>query len=231
MIVALKNTIDTILNKNNQGKITYSEFNSVLPVIIVNIQNDIFERLRKMNFRKMRFQDTPNYGDEASVIKQAMEYYISEKEGLTFTNGKINLAESISDYYLFNSAFNNKARIEKVDLMEFNSLKRIKAMNPTSCLPICTLNSNVLKVTPEETKVDVVYYRKAKTPKLTFRIMGGTDVVDDSQPDFQDLDIHPIMFHAVFIELLLYLGVNLKDEFSVQLANNLQQEEYAKQQQ
>ena len=35
--------------------------------------------MRKLSYRKMRFQDTPNYGDESSYLKQAQEYYITEK--------------------------------------------------------------------------------------------------------------------------------------------------------
>ncbi|WP_294203010.1 hypothetical protein [uncultured Chryseobacterium sp.] len=178
----------------------------------------------------MRFQDTPNYGDEAGIIKQAQEYYIAEKE-LTLTTEKIDLSEAIGkdEFYLFNAAFNNKARVEKTDLLVFNSLKRIKKMNPTSCSPICTLNGNILKVAPMPPTIEIAYFRKAKTPKLTFRIINMRDEIDDSAGDFQDLDIHPIMLHAVFIELLLFMGINLKDEFSVQLANNLQQEELLKQ--
>lgn len=230
MIVALKNSVDTILNKNNQGKITYKEFNSVLPEIVNHIQRNIFGDMRKMNFRKMRFQDTPNYGDEAGVIKQAQEYYISEKE-LSPEAGKVNLIEEIPDFFLFNSAFSDKAMIEKVDMKVFNSLKRISGMNATSCMPICTLNGNMMKVAPENTPVELVYFRKAKTPKLTYRVFDGADVIDDSKPDFQDLDIHPLMLHAVFIELLMYLGINLKDEFSVQLASNLMEAEQRKGQQ
>ena len=94
------------------------------------------------------------------------------------------------------------------------------------------MNNGVLKIAPEpeNKKLEVVYFRKVKPPKLTYNIIQGQEVYNPDAGDFQDIDVHPIMQHAVFIELLLYFGLNLKEEYAIQMANQMKQEEQIKKQ-
>lgn len=41
---------------------------------------------------------------------------------------------------------------------------------------------------------------------------------------FQDIDLHPIMIEAVFLEMLGLFGVNLQDQFAMQMSDKLKQE-------
>ena len=227
MIIELKHATDAITNHKQMGKVSTDEFNSIIVPIVMNIQGQLFAEFRKLNIRKGKFQDTPNYGNEAGHLKQAIEYYVNEKE-VNLTAGKVNLIEAIDDFLMVNSVFTNNAQAEKVDLLQFNQLSKLAELNPTNCMPVFTLNSNVIKVSPAKEKVSVTYYRKAKTPKLTSRIFNETEVYDDSANDFQDLDIHPIMFQNALNELLAYFGVNLQDQFAMQLSAQLKQEEQLK---
>ena len=230
MIIQLKDTLDSVLNHKQMNKLSTDEYNAILPQVVGNIQTTLFAQFRKLNFRKMRFQDTPNYGDEALYLKQAIEYFITESSVNLDTKGKVELTEALEDFMLINSVFTEKTQCEKTDLAVFNKLTRIPKTIPTNCMPIYTLNGNVMKVFPMTDEVDVTYYRKAKTPKLTSRIMGEVEIFDDSNQDFQDIDLHPIMLQAVFTELLAYFGINLQDQFALQMSERLKQEEYAKQQ-
>ena len=227
MIIALKDTLDAVLNHKQMNKLSTDEYNAILPQVVGNIQSTLFSEFRKLNYRKMRFQDTPNYGNEALYLKQAIEYYIKEYQ-ITLTDSKADLSQVLNDYMLINSVFTKKTECEKTDLVIFNKLNRIAKTNPTGCMPIYTLNGTTIKVSPETDKVDVAYYRKAKTPKLTSVIVGETEVFDDTAQDFQDIDMHPIMLQAIFIELLAYHGVNLQDQFALQMSERLKQEEMIK---
>ena len=71
----------------------------------------------------------------------------------------------------------------------------------------------------------MVYFRKPKTPKYTYNVIGETEVFNPSSPDFQDIDMHPIMLEAIYIEMLMDYGINLKDEFAIQGVNMLKQTE------
>ena len=230
MINSFKQFIELALNKNQMGKPSPSEFNHAVAQSIQKNYSNMFADLRKLNYRKSRFQDTPNYGNEAEYIKQAQEYYITEQEGVVITNGKADLLNLIPDFYLFNSAFTDKAEVEKNDLRIFNTLKRNPKLQPTTCSPICTYNDGELKVFPLLTTVDVTYFREPKMPKWTYRIIGGKESFDQSQPDYQDLDIHPIMYDKLFVDTLGLLGLNIRDEFASQYVAQMKQEEMIAQQ-
>lgn len=226
MINSFKNFIELALNKNQMGKPSPSEFNHAIAESQMKNYSEMFADLRKMNYKKSRFQDTPNYGNEAEYIKQAQEYYIKEQT-LQLTNGKAQMPE---DFFLLNSVYSDKAEVEKNDLRLFNTLKRNLHLQPSICSPICTYNDGELKVFPLLTSVDVTYFRSPKMPKWTYRIVGGRESFDQSQPDYQDLDIHPIMYHKLFVDTLGLLGLNIRDEFASQYVSQMKQEEMIAQQ-
>lgn len=226
MINSFKNFIELALNKNQMGKPSPSEFNHAVAESQMKNFSEMFADLRKLNYRKSRFQDTPNYGNEAEYIKQAQEYYIKEQT-LPLTNGK---AQMPDDFYLLNSVYSDKAEVEKNDLRVFNALTRNINIKPTTCSPICTYNDGELKVFPLLESVDVTYFREPKMPKWTYRIVNGKESFDQSQPDFQDLDIHPVMYHKLFVDTLGLLGLNIRDEFASQYVAQMKQEEMIAQQ-
>ena len=92
MINSFKQFIELALNKNQMGKPSPSEFNHAVAQSIQKNYSNMFAELRKLNYRKSRFQDTPNYGNEAEYIKQAQEYYIKE-ESVPLTDGKAQMPE------------------------------------------------------------------------------------------------------------------------------------------
>ena len=226
MINSFKQFIELALNKNQMGKPSPSEFNHAVAQSIQKNYSNMFADLRKLNYRKSRFQDTPNYGNEAEYIKQAQEYYIKE-ESVPLTAGK---AQMPDDFYLLNTVYSDKSEVEKNDLRIFNTLKRNPKLQPTTCSPICTYNDGELKVFPLLTTVDVTYFREPKMPKWTYRIIGGKESFDQSQPDYQDLDIHPIMYDKLFVDTLGLLGLNIRDEFASQYVAQMKQEEMIAQQ-
>lgn len=225
MIISLKHTLDAVLNHKQMGKVSTEEYNAILTQVVMDIQNKLFADFRKLNFKKMKWQDTPNYGNEASYLRQAIEYFIRDKEVSLGADGSIDLNNAISDLLLLNSVFTDKAESEKVDLSVFNKLLRLNRAKPTECMPVHTYNSGILRVSPKVDKVMVNYFRKGKKPKLPCKIVRNTEVfVRDTDMGFQDIDLHPIMIEAVFLEMLGLFGVNLQDQFAMQMSDKLKQE-------
>lgn len=178
----------------------------------------------------MKFQKRyTNYGDEAQYLKQAQEYYITENV-ITFNEAKCTISNQVSDYFLFNSMYSDKANIDKVDLLQFNQIDKLPDFSTTTCTPICTLNNGIINVSPSDIiNATLVYFRTPKQAKYTFDVVGEIEVFNPSKADFQDVDIHPIMFEALYIEMLSDYSINLKDEFAIQGATLLKQEERSKQ--
>lgn len=230
MINLLYDAVQIATNHKQMGKISPSDFNKLVNKNILGLFTQVFSNSRKLHYRKMKFQDTPNYGDEAQYVRQAQEYYITEK-AITFNDAKCTIASQVSDYFLYNDLYTNKAKVDKVDLTQFNQISKLPDFSATSCTPICTLNGGIIKVSPSDiVNATLVYFRKPKQAKYTFDVVGEREVFNPSKADFQDVDIHPVMFEALYIEMLSDYGINLKDEFAIQGATLLKQEEQANKQ-
>lgn len=220
MINILYNIINTALNKNQMGKISPSEYNSALYQAMMKIYSELFADFRKLNYRKMRFQDSAGYGNEAFNLKQILEYYITEKELVPHGRDYL-LPENMM---LVSSVFDEDIEYEKTDLKIFNTLTRSKKFEPTECSPIYTLNENTLKVSPFKGAIYITYFRKLKQPKWTYLIVNGTEMFNPDASDFQDVDMPELMISRIFTDVLAICGLNLHDDQVAQYVSMLKQE-------
>lgn len=229
MIDTLYKTVQTVLNKNQRGKIPPADFNNIAKEALNAVYTELFADFRKSNFKKSRLQDTPNYGSEAFNLKQAIEHWVEEKE---FTIDEENKIQLTSDIYALNSVFDSSVEYYKTDLLQFNRLIRSGRMKPTECSPIYTMFDSAIKVAPvpEDNKVDLTYYRIAKAPKWTFRIVGDAEMFNPDAADYQDLDIHPMLLHRLFVEVLSLSGLNLREQEIAQAVAQMKQIEITNEQ-
>jgi hypothetical protein len=220
MINILYNIINTALNKNQMGKISPSEYNSALYEALMKIYAELFADFRKLNYRKMRFQDSAGYGNEAFNLKQVIEYFVRERNIVT-SGREFTLAE---DVMFLSSVFDEDVEYEKTDLKVFNSLTRSSKMAPTICSPIYTLNENIVKTQPFKTPITITYFRKLKQPKWTYLVVNGVEMFNQDATDFQDIDMHPIMLSRIFVEVLGICGLNLQMDQVENYVNAMKQE-------
>jgi hypothetical protein len=220
MINILYNIINTALNKNQMGKISPSEYNSALYEALMKIYAELFADFRKLNYRKMRFQDSAGYGNEAFNLKQVLEYFVRERNIVT-SGREFTLAE---DVMFLSSVFDEDVEYEKTDLKVFNSLTRSSKMAPTICSPIYTLNENIVKTQPFKTPITITYFRKLKQPKWTYLVVNGVEMFNQDATDFQDIDMHPIMLSRIFVEVLGICGLNLQMDQVENYVNAMKQE-------
>lgn len=220
-----------VLNKNQMGKISPSEFNSHAYTALKAVQTEVFADFRKLSTRKARMQDTPNYGNESFNLKQAIEFWVEEDDFVVNDQGKVLLGDSI---YLINSIFTDEAECAKTDLIQFNRLNKSGRMKPSKCSPIYTYHDGMIKISPlpdDDTgdiasRVNIAYYRKAKAPKWTYKIVGGKEMFNPDATDYQDLDVHPMLLHRLFVEVLSLSGINLRDEYITQAVAQMKQVEF-----
>ena len=229
MIDSLYKTVLTILNKNQRGKISPSEFNNICHEAIKAVYVELFTDFKKSNFKKSRLQETPNYGSESFNLKQALEHWVEEKEFIIDSTGKVILGK---DVFTVNSIFGSDSEYYKVDMLNFNRLTRSGRMKPTECSPIYAMLDSKVKVAPlpSNNKIDITYFRVAKKPKWTFNIVGNTELFNSSAQDYQDLDIHPMLLHRLFVEVLNYAGLNLREQEIAQAVSQMKQIEIANEQ-
>ena len=221
MINEFYSTVLTVLNHKQMGKITPSDFNSMLSQVLMKNYSELFADFRKSTFKKSRMQDSTNYANENFNLKQVIEYYVVEKTIQKDSNKFI----MPDDTYLLSSIFDEKSQYEKQDMKVFNMLTRLQKYAPTDCSPIYTFNDNKLKVYPDKDELDLTYFRKIKLPKWTYVINGNQEIFNPDAPDFQDIDMHDMMIGKLFSDVMFMCGVNLQMNEVQQYAMQLKQEE------
>lgn len=213
--------INVLLNKDQRGKITVLEFNSIVGNAQLKVISELFSVFKKTSYREMRMQLANNYGNDAFTQKQLIEFYVTSKE-ININGGKAQLPP---DVLYVESVFDNDNEYEKVELKTFNSLSRTKRMRPSQCLPVFTLNNNEIRISSNKTNVELDYIRKTKTPKYTFHIVQGIEMFNPSASDFQDIDIPESLFTHLLTEVLSMSGLNVREQEVEAYANGLKQEE------
>lgn len=226
MINQFYHTLLTVLNKYQRGKISPSEFNSMLYEGCKTIYVELFADFRKLDYKKARLQTTPNYGSESINLKQCLEFWVEENDFEVGENGKFNLPSKMA---ILNGVFGGNVQYYKKDLKAFNILSRSSRLQPSSCMPIFTLFNNTMKVfpIPEDKSVTIDYFRYVKEPKWTFNIVNGVEVFNPDAQDFQDIDIHPLLLHRLFVEVLGLCGLNLGQNEVQNYVTQMKQEDFA----
>lgn len=204
----LYDLINVLLNKDQRGKITVEEFNTMVANAQLNVYASILPTLEKAKYRKLRMQSASNNGDKSFHQEQLIEYYSTEKD-LDIVGGK---AELSPDVQFANSLFDGDNLYEKLSVKTFNTLVRSNRMKPSGCTPIYTLNNRTIKIYPEVEKVTLEYIRKAHTPKYTWTLVGGKEMFNPSASDFQDIDLPEILHVDILNELLEMSGLNLREQ-------------------
>ena len=68
--------------------------------------------------------------------------------------------------------------------------------------------------------VELLYLRKPKTPKWSYKIVGGNAVFNAGATDKQDIDLHESLYERFVVKVLSYMGLSLKDADVTQATAN-----------
>lgn len=213
--------INVLLNKDQRGKITVLEFNSIVGNAQLKVISELFSVFKKTSYREMRMQLANNYGNDAFTQKQLIEFYVTSKE-ININGGKAQLPP---DVLYVESVFDNDNEYEKVELKTFNSLSRTKRMRPSQCLPVFTLNNNEIRISSNKTNVELDYIRKLKHQNIHFILFKALKCLILLPQISVDIDIPESLFTHLLTEVLSMSGLNVREQEVEAYANGLKQEE------
>jgi hypothetical protein len=248
MINSVRNTVLSILNKNNYGYISPADFN----LFAKQAQLEIFERyfteynsaLNKENAR----QSGTEYANASKSISESIDIFSVTKNLPIVTAGTNiynlpSVATTSDDFYLLNKVLcYDGSKVPKVFLGEAEAVSHSKItmlnnsmiMAPTTSYPAYTIEGNLLTVFPSTIngadEVEAQYIRYPFDPKWTYAVVtGGEPMFDASQNDYQDFEI-PIDDEPQLINLILQrCGISIREAAVYQYAQaeeteNLQQQ-------
>ena len=227
MINDVRNTVLSIISKDNRGFITPFEFNlfakqaqlEIFGQYVYNYSNAINKQNARMHGEG--YTDIPkNIGeviDTFSVFTSATYNIATSK-----FNFPVDPSTGIENYFFLEKlVYNNSTEIEKVSHRKILNLVNSNLTSPTTKYPVYTMDQNGLLVYPTTitSNVTIQYIRYPKDPVWTYQeTLSGDPFFNPSDPNYQDFELPLDDFANLVIKILEYAGISIREQEVVSAA-------------
>tara|TARA_B110000908_G_scaffold172644_1_gene241602 strand:- start:13501 stop:14205 length:705 start_codon:yes stop_codon:yes gene_type:complete len=234
MIDAVRNTVLAILNKNNYGYLSPSDFNLYAQQAQLEIFEDYFYQYNtQINLENARRSGT-DYANLSKGILEVIDLF-SKTGSLTQTASAVNTYTMPSDYYIMNRVMYNGLEVERVNQGKITMLLNSMITAPSKDFPAYTTEASIMTVYPTTitgaSDISAQYVRYPVAPKWTYRAVleAQGPVFNQSAVDYQDFELPLDNLNDLVIKICQYAGVEIREAMVVQYAqaeeqqNNTQQ--------
>lgn len=224
MIDSVRNSVLFILNKDNRGFVTPTEFD----YFAKQSQLEIFEGLFDDYSRAVGYQNSRKralgYGDSVSKISNDIDVF-AKKATLSYSGGEFTLPSDL--YKLLNLTYAFKP-IQEVPATKFDMLVNSNLTKPTVTHPIYMRQGDKVIVNPT-TIVDTVacnYVRPPVDPHWGYVTISGDPVYNaDSSTDFE---LPKAYETELVIRICRYAGLSIREADVVQATTAMETEDFQK---
>ncbi len=244
MINSVRNTVLSVLNKNNYGYISPSDFNLYAKQAQMELFEETFSLYNKtINMENARMSGT-SYADFKKILEEAIEIF-STTSSLTQVSAATNryylpsVTTTGYDYFMINKVLCYdasgptrvlKGEAEKVNHSKITMLNTSLLTAPTETYPAYVQEGSIMTVYPDTinlpNEVDAQYFRYPKDPKWTYiTLASGEPVFDQSHPDYQDFEIPIEDEYKLVLKILQYAGISIREITPVQFGAAQEQQQ------
>ena len=241
MINSVRNGVLSVLNKNNYGYISPSDFNLYAKQAQTELYEEYFSSYNKtINMENARMAGT-EYADIENNISEVLESFL-RNDLLT------QVAPSTNEYYFpsltttgYNAYMISKltcydsfgirlGEAEKISNARINMLLDSMLTAPTTKYPAYIIEEEKITVYPAifntPTSLKCSYFRLPKDPKWTYiTLLNGEPAFDQSQPDYQDFELPAEDEYKLITKILEYCGMSIRETEVTQFGMAQQQHE------
>jgi len=222
MINHVRNTVLTVLNKENRGFLTPTQFNYYAKYAQQLIFDDYFNEIDKLKTldNNRRIHDM---GDIHSRLEQKIEKFIKVSTK-SETNGYYEQPDDL--YKIQNLTYGGKI-IEHLPSTRKKYLTLSSIAAPSEEYPAYCTEGDYFYLYPTDLDQDIkiTYIRKPKDPKWTYRTIGENPVFNVAASDYQDFEIFPDDESRLVTEILKLTGVTVREPGIVQASTGFEQVE------
>jgi hypothetical protein len=228
MIDLIYKTLQTIINKENNGYVSPTEFN----ILANNVQNEIFrgyfEDENKDKIKENKGYTNKGYANLAFNERQRIDQFSAFSSITTDGEGKFNLPSDL--YFIEDDGIiqRNVNEVEAGNVVEEVERSVIGYLNrsisaPSLLYPVYERYGDYVIIYPSSVSlIDLRYLRTPKMPTWTYFVTGaGNELFDSSNTSFQDFELHESEFSNIINRMLTYFGINLREAEIVQIAETL----------
>jgi len=223
-------TVLMILNKEQRGYMTPTEFNKVATQVQLEIFEDYFDDLNK----QLRVPQTDtDYADRQENIDEKIAIFKTFGNATYTTIGGLSYfvlpssdvyGDVVSFYRLGNVLYNDEKVVQRLDRREFYYANQSKLTKPSTINPAYLYENQKLFVKPTSIidKIKVDYVRKPVNVNWVIRLgsLGQYEYNDLASVDFE---LHESEQTEAILKILLYAGIIIRDNEIVQTAAALVQ--------
>jgi hypothetical protein len=224
MINSVRNTVLAIINKNNYGYISPSDFN----LFAKQAQLDIFDEYfinynQQINEENARVSGT-GYADIKLGYEEVIDTFSVTNQLTQKNNNTYFLPSTITtgnDYYLLTNVLCSSGGIyqgeaEKVSNTKIKLLNTSLLTGPSNQYPAYTQQADLISVFPATfngaNDIEATYIRYPKDPKWTYiTLYNGEPMFDQTQADYQDFELPIDDANDLVSKILQYAGVSIRE--------------------
>lgn len=220
MIDSVRNTVLSIISKDNRGYITPFEFNLFAKQAQMEIFEDyIYTYSNAMNKQNARLNGI-GYSNIVRKAEEVLDLFRPDPLALTYVVSAFPLP---SDLYLTQTVIYNDA--VEVDKAPSNILNLLTSnmTSPTTAYPVYTQNNNSIKVYPLTIVSDITldYLRTPVDPKWTWvSLIDGAPIFDQGANDYQDFELPIADEPKLVVKILQYAGISIREADIAQAASS-----------
>lgn len=218
MIDSVRNTVLSIISKDNRGYITPFEFNLFAKQAQMEIYEDyIYTYANAMNKQNARMNGV-GYSNIVRKAEEVLDMFRPEPLALTYVVSQFPLP---SDLYLTQTViYNDSVEVDKAPSNILNLLTS-NMTSPTTAYPVYTQSNNAIKVYPTTIVADITldYLRTPVDPKWTWvGLTDGAPMFNQGASDYQDFELPIADEPKLVVKILQYAGISIREADIAQAA-------------
>lgn len=225
MINQVRNTVLTILNKENRGYVTPEQFNQYADYAQQLIFDNMFAEYATMMQLKDGRRQSLDFGDRAAIDRYNIEQFVST----TTTPASNSLYAKPTDLYhlLRINMDSDNTLLEHLPSSKRFYIENNNVAGPSSLYPYYIEEGAKFRVLPSTVNGDikVTYIRRPKTPKWTYTTVGESPVYNPSASDHQDFEVAGEYQTNLIREILILAGLTIGEAAITQAAVGLDNQE------
>lgn len=221
MINEVRTSVLAVVNKNNYGYITPSDFN----LYAYQAQMDLFTQYFEMYNTIVVAENARKSGTDYANLKQIAEEVIDSFRVDNTPAISNNFFPVPEDCYYLTNVYYSGRDVEKVSQARINMLLSSSLTTPSTLFPAYVMTGNVITATDTlaskiavyptsiTSGITLSYVRYPKTPKWTYTtLVNGDPIYNPSAVDHQDFELPDSDMPNLVAKILQYAGVSVREE-------------------
>tara|TARA_R110002050_G_scaffold100403_2_gene207805 strand:+ start:21 stop:719 length:699 start_codon:yes stop_codon:yes gene_type:complete len=223
MINNVRNTVLFMLNKENRGYITPSEFNQFADLAQMSIFEDDFHAYAKAIVKQNARLYNNGNSDIPKHLRERIDL-LTKESNLTYNATTLTWTNDDTSFYRLINLDYSGIDIEEVSKLELNKILKNNLIKPTEDYPVYVKVGDKFKIYPDLSTYDVgsLYIKRPAPPKWTYIEVQSSPLFNPSAVDYQDFEIHPSCETELVIKILAYCGMSIREADVVQATQGME---------